>query len=340
MDSIDFLRRTWGIYLPATYQDVRDADGIRMALDAQPALLNGVNNGVPSYLTNYFETSVIHALIAPQRAVEMYGPEKQMGSWTTKTATFPVIQSAGDVASYDDYSEQGMTDANGTFVGRDSYHFQTHVQLGELEVDMLREGNIDIATEKRLSAGVTLSTFQNSTYFFGVAGLRLYGALNDPSLPAPIQPAPTGTGNSRNWNDKTGEQIIGDLMLLVNQLINTSGQIIDMESPIQFNMSAVAQAKLLGKVNSFNISGAQAFRNIFPNATIKTAPQFSTDAGELVQALVTEYEGVNTIQPAFTVKLKAGPVVQGTSYTRQKMVQGTWGSIVRRPNFVASMLGV
>jgi predicted short-subunit dehydrogenase-like oxidoreductase (DUF2520 family) len=78
----------------------------------------------------------------------------------------------------------------------------------------------------------------------------------------------------------------------------------------------------------------------FPNLTVKTAPEYTTASGELVQLIVDEVEGQRTADTAFTEKLRAHPIVVQSSSFKQKKSQGTWGTVIFRPAFIAQMLGV
>jgi hypothetical protein len=62
--------------------------------------------------------------------------------------------------------------------------------------------------------------------------------------------------------------------------------------------------------------------------------------GELVQLIATNVEGQETGYAAFSEMLRAGPVVRKLSSFEQKLSQGSWGSVLRQPFAIASMLGV
>jgi hypothetical protein len=55
---------------------------------------------------------------------------------------------------------------------------------------------------------------------------------------------------------------------------------------------------------------------------------------------VDEVEGQRTADTAFTEKLRAHPIVVGSSSFRQKKSQGTWGTVIFRPAFIAQMIGI
>ena len=69
-------------------------------------------------------------------------------------------------------------------------------------------------------------------------------------------------------------------------------------------------------------------------------PEYSTAAGEVVQLIVDEVEGQKTVTGAYNEKLRQHAIIRDLSSFKQKKSQGTWGAIVKRPNFIAQMLGV
>jgi hypothetical protein len=78
----------------------------------------------------------------------------------------------------------------------------------------------------------------------------------------------------------------------------------------------------------------------FPALTIKTAVQYATGSGQLVQMIATTVEGQRTAQCAYSEKMRAHRIVQETSSFHQKISQGTFGTIIYRPLAIAQMLGV
>lgn len=193
MRHSDFARleRIYGIHMP----DVRDyipaefAQDYGLAMDAAGPLVTVSNAGIPSYLANYIDPAFTRVLTTPMKAAVIAGEVKK-GDWTTLTATFPVIESTGEVSSYGDYSNNGSAGANANFPQRQSYHYQTITQWGERELEMAGLARISWANELNIASALVLNKFQNRSYFFGIAGLQNYGLLNDPALPAAIAPDP------------------------------------------------------------------------------------------------------------------------------------------------------
>jgi hypothetical protein len=315
------------------------AHSIRVAMDAQPALITTSNAGIPAFLSTYIDPKLIEILVAPMKAAEIVGEEVKKGDWTTDTAMFPVVESTGETSSYGDYSNNGVAGANTNFPQRQSYHYQVITQWGEKELAKAALAKIDWANRVNIASVLTLNKFQNKTYFYGVAGLQNYGLLNDPNLYAPI--APTNEGGNITWANKDALGIYADILALFTQLQAQTGNtsLVEMDAKMTLALSSGAIVNL-GKVTQFNVNVKTTIKDNFPNLRIMTAPEYSTAAGNLVQLIVDEVEGQRTVEVAFTEKLRAHPIVIEMSAFKQKKSQGTFGSIVYRPMFIAAMLGV
>lgn len=310
------------------------------ACDAQPSLVTVSNAGIPAWLSTYFDPKIIDVLVAPMKAAQIVGGEEiKLGDWVTETATFLMVESTGETSSYDDFSENGTSNANINYPSRQSYHYQTITQWGEKQLARAGLTRVDWAARMNIASILTLNKTQNAIYFYGVAGLQNYGLLNDPSLSAPVTPAPKTAGGV-SWADGTAVEIYDDIsMRLYSQLQVQSNGLVDLESPMTLAMSPNSQ-KYLTKTNDFKVNVKALLAENFPNMKIKTAPEYATESGELVQLILDEYEGQRTAQCAFTEKMRAQAVVVHKSSYEQKKSGGAWGTVIFRPMFIAQMLGV
>lgn len=291
-------------YQPRAFQNDNNPNTeFQMALDAQPTLITTPNSGIPWYMTNYVDPKIIEVLVSPMKAAEIVGNEVKKGDWVSLSTTFPVIESTGEVSSYGDYSENGISGANTNWPARQSYHYQTMTQWGEMELAKTGEAKIDWANRLNISSILNLNKFQNQTYFFGVAGLQNYGLLNDPNLPAAIVPT-TKVAGGTSWVDATPQEMLNDFTKLYQQLIAQSNSLVDLETTMTLALSSLSQSYLT-KITDFAVNAFDMIRKNYPNLTIKTAPEYSTTSGELVQLIVDEYLGQRTVDVAFTEKLRA-----------------------------------
>lgn len=321
------------------------ADGIALrmandgfACDAQPALVTTSNSGIPAFLSTYIDPKLIDVLVSPMKAAEIVGDEVKKGDWTTETAMFPVVESTGVTSAYGDYSESGNAGVNSNFPQRQSFHYQVMTQWGERELERAGLARIDWANRVNIASALTLNKYQNKTYFFGVSGLQNYGLLNDPSLSAAISPT-TKTAGGTGWTNATALEVLADIQKLYKQLQSQANGLVELDTAMTLAMSPASEVALT-KTTEFNVNVSDILKKNFPNLTVKTAPEYTTDSGELVQLIVDEVEGQRTASCGFTEKMRAHPIVVQSSSFKQKKSQGTWGTVIFRPFLIAQMLGV
>lgn len=313
----------------------QDAD---LAMDALPALITVSNSGIPAFLTNYVDPKLIEVLTTPNKAAVILGENKK-GDWTTPTAFFPVVESAGEVSSYGDYSVNGEITANMNWPQRQSYHYQTITQWGERQLEMVGKGKIDWASRLNIASALIMDKFQNKSYFYGVTGLQLYGLLNDPALTTPISPL-TKTGGGFLWNGAaTANEIYEDVRRLFVQLVSQSGGILEQDAKMKLCLSPTRMVEL-AKLSSFNVSVTKMLKDTFPNMEIVAAVEYTTGSGELVQLIAETVDGQDVGYTAFTEKMRAHAIERKTSSFLQKKSGGTWGSIILQPFAIAQLLGV
>ncbi|CAE6857195.1 hypothetical protein R75461_07778 [Paraburkholderia nemoris] len=340
--DFDQLERTFGIVMP----EVLDYTTNLLAMDAQPPLVTTSNAGIPAWLANYIDPDFVQILVTPSKAAQILGEAKK-GDWTTLTATFPVIESTGEVSSYGDYNENGSVSANADFPQRQSYHYQTMTQWGERQLEMSALAKIDYVARVNIASAIVLDKFQNNTYFFGVAGLQNYGLLNDPRLSPSLAPGVKAfnAGASGPWITNgavtaTANEIYTDIQTLFNELVLQSGGLIEMDTKMTLAM-APSSSVALTTTNTYNVNVTDMLKKNFPAMRVDTAVQYQNAAGgNLVQLIADAVEGQKTGYCAFTEKLRAHGIVRETSSFKQKKSQGSWGSVIFQPFAIASMLGV
>lgn len=323
------------------YIDPALAHDINLAMDAQPGLITVSNGGIPAFLANYMDPEVVRILVSPMKATEIVGEAKK-GDWTTLTAQFQVVESTGEVSSYGDYSNNGQSSSNVNWVPRQSYHFQTITQYGERELAIAGEARVDFAQNLNVASTLTLNKAANKMAFFGVAGLDNYGLLNDPSLPAGITPAATGTGSGTAWSTKDGAQVYEDIRALyVQAQVQLKGNL-ERDAAMTLALSPEREADLT-KTNQYNVNVSDQLKKNFPNLRVVSAVEYSaagTGTTQLMQLIVDSIDGQKTAQVAFTEKMRAHPVFVDLSSFKQKKSAGGWGTIVKMPVGIASMYGI
>ena len=311
----------------------------KLAMDAQPQTVTAQNVGIPAYLANLLDPQMVRVLVTPMKAAVVYSEVKK-GDYTTVTTQFPTVESTGEVAPYGDYNNSGMVGSNYNWVPRQSYHYQTVAQYGDRETELFGLAQINYVSDINYSSALVLNKFQNKSYFYGIAGLQNYGGLNDSSLSAAISPS-TKLAGGTTWAVAQAFEIFQDILLLYQQIqTQLQGYEIDRDTPMTLAMSPTLEPNL-GKVTQFTLASVRvAIKDNWPNLKIVTAPEYNTSAGQLMQLIVDEIDGVKSTYSAFTEKLRAGRIIPQLSSFQQKKIGGTWGTIIRRPLAIAQMIGM
>lgn len=339
------LAMDWGIHLAAREflpENAGERARVAMALDAQPTSITAVNAGVPSFLLNYVDPEVVRILQAPNEGANILG-EKKTGSWTTRTAFFPVAENSGRVAAYGDDNQDGMSGANMNWPQRQSFHFQTVIKYGDLEVDMAAEAKINWVSELQTSAASTLDKFMDYIYHFGVAGLVNYGILNDPNLPAAVTATTKDSTGGTTWGT-TGayaspNEIFNDFQILFYDLVTRSAGRIKSKGAMTFACSPSREAALLS-TNAFGLSAMKLIKDAFPNLTIKTSARYTVSGVETAQLIADKFDGKQTGYCSFTEKMRDHRVIPDLSSFKQKKTAGAWGAIIRYPVAFAQMTSI
>lgn len=334
------------MYVPDEYRQ-----DYTLAMDAQPALFTQPNSALPAYLTTMVDPDVIRVLYAPNKAAEVLGEVKK-GDWLMQTTMFPIVELTGEVSTYGDFNENGHAGVNVNWPARQNYLFQVVKEYGELELERAGLARINWVTEMDNAAAVVISKFLNLSYLFGIAGLQNYGLLNDATLSAALTPTTKAAGGVKWINNgvivATANEIYNDIQSLYIQLVSQSGGLVDQDTKMVLVLSP-GSAGALTATNSFNVNVTDLLKKNFPNITVITAVQYGVTsaanpqgvaAGNYIQLIALELEGQKTGFAAFSEKMRAHPVIRAMSSFKQKVTSGTWGSVIRQPFAVSSMVGI
>lgn len=343
-----------GIVLPdvTSYLPDEFRHNLGLAMDAQPGLFTAPNSAVPAYFTTFFDPAVIRVMFAPNRAAQIFGEVKK-GTWVDDMMVFQMVERAGEVSSYGDYNENGNATVNSNWPMRQNYIFQTIIEIGDRESERAGLARLNWVSEIQGAAAYIIDKFLNLSYFFGIAGIQNYGLLNDPGLGAALTPA-TKAGGGVKWISSTGvfiataNEVYADIQAIFYQLVTQTAGLVDQRTPMVLALSPAAEVALTD-TNSFNVNVYDLLKKNFPNIRIETAVQYGALtagnpqgnlAGNLVQLIATSIEGQDTGFAAYSDKMRSFPIVRGSSSFKQKLAAGTWGSVVRVPIAIASMVGV
>jgi hypothetical protein len=323
-----------------------------MAMDAPPLLMLDPNSAIPAMLTTTIDPDVFRVLFSPNKVADALDGEVKRGGWLDDVIYFPIVEATGEVSTYGDYNENGNAGVNVNWPARQNYLFQVIKEYGEREVERGGLARINWVSEIDRAAALTISKFLNLSYLFGVAGLMNYGLANDPNLSASLTPSIKAAGGNR-WVvsgivTATANEIYSDFQALFYQLVVQSGGLVETDSDLCLLVSPGASVGLTA-TNSFGVNVGDLLLKNFPNVEIVTIPQYAAQsnimpqgvaAGEFMQLIAKEIEGQRTAFPAYSEKMRAHPVIRARSAFSQKVSAGVWGTVVRGPMAVASMVGI
>ncbi len=232
---------------------VRNKQNIQelLILAQDAAMQTSPNIAVPAVLTSYIDTAVTNVLFDPRNATKL-AREVKAGSWTTSTYIFRVAEGLGYIAPYGDFSPNGRSDVNYNFPRREQAKFQTVIEYGDFEEELLAEAKINYIADKQRAAALTVSIASNYFYLYGVKGMEVYGYLNDPNLNAAIAASPTGTDGGIKWSTKDTLAIYNDILTLFAELVNQNKNI-TANYKIKLALSPSCNVEL-GKATQYNIS--------------------------------------------------------------------------------------
>lgn len=335
-DAVDFARADGDPSKP-----LMALDAAMTAMDAivgtQPGLITTANAGIPAFLSTYLDPKLVEVLVSPNKAAEILG-EVRKGDWLTETATFPMVESTGEVSSYGDFNKNGRAGANVQFENRQSYLYQVFTEWGERELEKMGLAKVDWAARANIASAITLNKYQNLTYFFGVTGLQNYGLLNDPSLSPALTPV-TKVAGGTGWQKATPNEIVADVQSMYAQLVAQTNGLVSLDDNLTLALHPTTEVWLVN-TNSFGLSAMGILKTIFKNLRLISATQYLSGTTYSAQLIAKEIEGQEVGFSSFNEKMRAHRIIPDDSSWRQKKTQGTWGTIITFPAGIVQMAGL
>jgi hypothetical protein len=362
-----------GIYLPFQMDryltDREKATGV-LAMDARSFAMDAPNSPIapmgaipgplgsdpnaalPWMLTSAIDPEIIRFLFSPLDFPEILG-ERKAGDWTEQTRFFPAVEATGEVSSYDDFVNNGRAGANFNYPQLQSYLFQTILNYGELQIARAGLAKINWVSELGMAAADLLNRFQNLSYAFGVAGLQNYGIINSPFISAALTPATKAWGGTSWFNNgapaATANEVYNDIVAMVTQLVAQTNGAINIKTPMTLAMSPNSEIALTF-CNAFGVFVEVLLKKGYPNLKVKTAPQYGQQttvnpqgysaAGNALQLIPDKIQAQTVAYCAYNEKLRTHKIIPDLSSWKQKETSGTWGTVLRMPVGIVTMIGV
>lgn len=254
---------------------------VRMMMQAQAAAF-GMDELQPTMFPNTIGTPIqflqtwlpgFVQTITAARNIDLLVGISTVGSWEDEEVVQGVLEPTGFAVPYGDYTNIPLSSWNPSFERRTVVRFEQGMRVGALEEARSARMNVNTASEKRGSAGMSLEIARNRIGFFGFNGgnNRTYGFLNDPSLPAYVTVA-AGSGGT-TWATKTFLEITADIRTAIAALqLQTKGAINTRKTPLTLALPN-GQITYLSVTSEFGNSVEQWLRETYPNVRVESAPE-------------------------------------------------------------------
>lgn len=311
----------------------------QMALDADP--FNPTSNGVPSIYTTIYVNTIIDQLL-PQRGYFEIASPMQQGEWTTERAEFPVRAISGGMSPYDDFSNQGQSGVNFTWVPRDIYRAETTIQYGDLETAVMDSAKLDLVGSKRAAIAQNIAIMFNRMGFFGnvnTAGQfisKTYGLLNDPSL-NPSFPVVNGAAGSPLWSKKEPQEIYNDIVTAMAAMEDQTGNQVHPDDRYLLCLDGASNIQL-NRANQYGTTALKLLKENFKNLEVVVAPEYKTILG--FQLIVESIAGQKVVHDLFTYKYRSHGVMRYDSWFNEKVSCGSGGAAITLPAGIVTCTGI
>lgn len=313
---------------------------ISMGMDA----VLGANVGLPAEFASYISPEVVKVLVAPNNATKL-APEVKVGDFENEFYKFPVEEISGAVQPYSDFDNAVSVDVNYNFPVRENFRFQASLKYGELEAAKAATAKINLASRKQVACASVIAKAGNSFYLYGVLGKKSYGSLNDPNLNDALTPISIST--KTKWEDKTNDNpgqsaniVYADIVKLINSVSGQLGGYFNPNDEMTLGISN-NRFQYLSLANTFGVTALDLLKKTYPNLRIEQVPELSTAAGDMLYLSIPKtFEGANTIECNFSEKFRLGALIRHESHYSQKASSGTYGSVIKYPEYIGTMVGI
>jgi hypothetical protein len=319
------------------------------AMDNQQSDVSAPSMTTPVQFLQNWLPGFVKVVTAARKIDELVGITTT-GSWEDEEIVQGLLEPIGNAVPYGDYSNVPLASWNTNFVRRSVVRFEKGIKVGMLEEARAARIRVSTAAEKRSSAALALEIQRNLIGFFGYNGGNnlTYGFLNDPSLPAYVTVAATGTGSPATlWSGKTFLQIIADIRVAAAQLQTQSQDTINPED-VELTLALSTNTyQYLSVTSDFGISVRDWITKTYPKMRVVSAPQLNlANGGANVFYLYAEHvddgasDDSRTWVQVVPAKFQALGVERQAKAYIEDYTNATAGVLLKRPYAVVRYSGV
>lgn len=276
------------------------------------------------------------------------------GNWEDAEVIQEILELTGHAELYGDFNNVPLSSWNLSHEIRGVVRFEEGFVVGELEAARSGRIGINSADTKRRAAQKALDYSRNRVAFYGFdnAGDRpIYGMLNDPGLPGYVT-VPTGAAGTTQWNTKTRNEIIKDLLTALSYLRTQSKEMVDPQSDAI--TLAVASDKYdylftpdVGAGSANGETPMDWLRTNYPNVTVISLLELNdVSAGQDAFYLWandvadTGSDGGGTIVQIVPTRLRALGIDTSCKTITEDFTNATAGVMVKRPYAIYRASGI
>ena len=319
------------------------------AMDNQQADVTSPSMTTPVQFLQNWLPGFVKVITAARKIDELVGITTT-GSWEDEEIVQGILEPIGNATPYGDYTNVPLASWNTNFVRRTVIRFEKGIKVGMLEEARAARIRISTSAEKRASAALALEIQRNLVGFYGFNnGSNLtYGFLNDPSLPAYVTVAASGTGSPATlWSGKTFLEIVADIRVAAAQLQTQSQDTINPESAELTLALPTNCYQYLSVTSDFGISVRDWLSKTYPKLRVISAPQLNlANGGSNVFYLYAESvedgasDDSRTWVQVVPAKFQALGVEKEAKAYVEDYANATAGVMLKRPYAVVRYTGI
>ena len=249
-------------------------------MDAQIAAQSAYNMPILNQFLQSWLPGAVRMFTAPRRSEELMG-FTQAGGFADETIVARFLEMFGFTQNYGDLADVPRAGYNIEYLTRQIVRFQGGIQTDRLESERMSKIGVSDIEEKRASLARSFAVTENLVAFNGFSGLKCYGFLNDPNLPAYVPVASTGSGSSPLWSTKTWDNKRLDILASVTALFTQTKTAFNPRTEAFTWAVPTAVSIGLTDINTYGLSLEDWTKQQFPNIRIIPIPELDGAASTL-----------------------------------------------------------